>query len=41
MAGDDQFLKQKSENIRKAYFTGEKSWETIAREIVERVYAKI
>ena len=24
-----------------SYFTGEKSWETIAREIVERVYAKI
>lgn len=41
MAGDEKCMTQKSENISKSYFVGNKSWKTIASEIVDSCYAKI
>ncbi len=41
MAGDSRYLKEKSDNIRNAYFTGEKSWGSIVKEVFDNCYEKI
>lgn len=39
MAGNNQNLLQKSENIRNSYFSGKNSWSAIAKEIYEKFYS--
>lgn len=41
MAGDSCYLKEKGDNISKAYFTGDKSWASIVKEVFDNCYEKI